>query len=110
MTLLQRHVEGEYEDPFDPEETDPLKTNALESSLWELETVQSHYHPNISKLAKIISEPFRKPQYNMEDFLDHSYESLIDQEMGKNIRNVPAVEFDKFKVFGDGQYMEGWSF
>ncbi|KAG5359745.1 hypothetical protein CJU90_5585 [Yarrowia sp. C11] len=110
MTLLQRHVDGEYEDPFDPEETDPLKTNALESSLWELETVQSHYHPNISKLAKIISEPFRKPQYNMEDFLDHSYESLIDQEMGKNIRNVPAVEFDKFKVFGEGQYMEGWSF
>lgn len=110
MVLLQNEVEDEYTDPFDAEETDPLKTEAINSSLWELETVQSHYHPNISKLGKIISEPFRKPQYVMEDFLDHSYESLIDQEMAKNIRNVPAVEFDRFEVFGDGKYMDGWVF
>jgi U3 small nucleolar RNA-associated protein 19 len=54
-------------------EPDPMRTRALESSLWEIETLQSHYHPNVATLAKIISEQFTKQQYNLEDFLDHSY-------------------------------------
>lgn len=61
------------DDPFDMEEQDPLLTNAIESSVWELETLQSHYHPNVATLAKIISEQFTKRSYNLEDFLDHSY-------------------------------------
>jgi len=65
-------------DPFDMDETDPTLTGALESSLWELETLQSHYHPNVASLARIVSEPFTKTSYNLEDFLDHSYTSVGD--------------------------------
>ena len=61
------------DDPFDMQEEDPMATGALESSLWEIETLQSHYHPNVATLAKIISEQFTKESYNLEDFLDHSY-------------------------------------
>ena len=63
-------------DPFLPNETDPMETKAMESSLWELVQLQSHYHPNVATIAKIISEPFTKQMYNMEDFLDHSYASV----------------------------------
>lgn len=63
-------------DPFLMDEEDPMSTNAIDSSLWEIVTLQSHYHPNVATLAKIISEQFTKHSYNLEDFLDHSYGSV----------------------------------
>lgn len=63
-------------DPFDPEEKDPLKTKALESSLWEIAALQHHYLSSVSTLAKVFGEPFTKAEYNMEDFLDHSYNTV----------------------------------
>ena len=65
--------EGVWGDPFRQEEPDPMETDALESSLWEVHMLQSHHHPNVATIAKIISEQFTKQAYNMEDFLDHSY-------------------------------------
>src|SRR5690606_38106207 len=64
------------DDPFDNDESDPYKTGALESCLWEIETLQSHYHPSVATLARIISEQFTKHRYTVEDFLDHSYASV----------------------------------
>ena len=64
------------EDPFVMDEEDPMESNAIESSLWEIVTLQSHFHPNVATLANIISEQFTKTSYNLEDFLDHSYGSV----------------------------------
>ena len=64
------------EDKFQMEESDPLNTHAMESSLWEIHTLQDHYHPNVATIAKIISQQFTKQAYNLDDFLDHSYESV----------------------------------
>lgn len=105
------------EDPFDVAEKDPLKTNAMASSLWELETLMSHYHPNISTLARIFAEPFRKPNYNMEDFLDWSYASLMESEKTRKYRGHAALEFEEFdRVFdkegekeGENVYATGWT-
>ncbi|KAF2088068.1 nucleolar complex protein-like protein [Saccharata proteae CBS 121410] len=82
------------DDPFNMEESDPMQTDAIESSLWEIQTLQSHYHPNVATLAKIISEQFTKRSYNLEDFLDHSYQGLIDAELGKEMKKTPVVEYD----------------
>ncbi|KAK7700219.1 Maturation and nuclear export of 40S ribosomal subunits interacting protein [Diaporthe eres] len=81
------------DDPFDPEVQDPMETHAIDSCIWEIVQLQSHYHPNVATIAKIVSEQFTKQFYNMEDFLDHSYASLLEAEMGKNIRKAPVVEF-----------------
>ena len=74
--VKQHMQEHGSEDPFLPDETDPMETRALESSLWEIVQLQSHYHPNVATIAKIISEQFTKHTYNIEDFLDHSYASV----------------------------------
>lgn len=84
--MIHREVQEEHakdllenegmDDPFIANEEDPMETNAIESSLWEIVMLQSHYHPNVATLAKIISEQFTKHQYNLEDFLDHSYGSV----------------------------------
>ncbi|KAH6638145.1 CBF/Mak21 family-domain-containing protein [Boeremia exigua] len=86
-------LEG-MDDPFDMDELDPMETNAIESSVWELEALQSHYHPNVATLAKIISEQFTKRSYNLEDFLDHSYTALLDTELDRDLKKDPEVEFE----------------
>ncbi|GLI76077.1 maturation and nuclear export of 40S ribosomal subunits interacting protein [Penicillium ochrochloron] len=90
-------IESEgMEDPYDPNETDPTRTNAIESSIWEIETLQSHYHPNVAAIARIISEQFTKQAYQLEDFLDHTYQGMVQGELGtgeKPLRKVPVVEY-----------------
>ncbi|KAI0387523.1 nucleolar complex protein [Hypomontagnella monticulosa] len=80
-------------DPFIADEEDPMETCAIDSCLWEVVQLQSHYHPNVATIAKIISEQFTKQSYNLEDFLDHSYSSLLDAELSKQVKKAPVVEF-----------------
>lgn len=81
------------EDPYDPDEADPMETGAIDSCIWEVVQLQSHYHPNVATITKIVSEQFTKQFYSLEDFLDHSYSSLLDAEMVKNVKKAPVVEF-----------------
>ncbi|KAL8809364.1 MAG: hypothetical protein Q9200_003485 [Gallowayella weberi] len=106
-------------DPFNMAEPDPMKTKAIDSSLWELETLQSHYHPNVATMAKIISEQFTKQAYNLEDFLDHSYKSLLSAELSKDIKKPPVIEHEIPKKImlenpdpaqEDSQLVKQWSF
>lgn len=80
-------------DPFDAREQDPLETHAVDSCLWEVVQLQAHYHPNVATIAKIVSEQFTKQAYNVEDFFDHSYQSMLEAEFGKVVRKAPVVEF-----------------
>ncbi|KJR81652.1 U3 small nucleolar RNA-associated protein 19 [Sporothrix schenckii 1099-18] len=80
-------------DPFRPLERDPMETRAIDSCLWEVVQLQSHYHPNVATIAKILAEPFTKQAYNVEDFFDHSYQSMLEAEFGKAVRKTPVVEF-----------------
>ncbi|AAS52092.2 ADR171Cp [Eremothecium gossypii ATCC 10895] len=95
----------DYVDPFDSTEQNPEATRAIDSSLWELETLMSHYHPNVSTLAKIFSQPFQKLSYNMEDFLDWSYDSLLAAESTRKMKVLPSLEFDRFDTLFGG-YIE----
>ncbi|PGH26800.1 hypothetical protein AJ80_01566 [Polytolypa hystricis UAMH7299] len=93
---LTLETHGIMHDPFNATEPDPSHTHALDSSLWEIVSLQSHYHPNVAAIAKIISEQFTKQAYNLEDFLDHSYQGMLEMELGKEERpfkNAPVVEF-----------------
>lgn len=86
-------------DPYDASEPDPSNTGAIDSCVWELVTLQSHYHPNVASLARIVSEQFTKANYNLDDFLDHSYHSLVEAELGsggqvKDVKKTPVVEYE----------------
>ncbi|KAL8712447.1 MAG: hypothetical protein Q9220_003295 [cf. Caloplaca sp. 1 TL-2023] len=107
------------DDPFDMEESDPMETNAVESSLWEIHTLQSHYHANVAAISRIISEQFTKQAYNLEDFLDHSYLSMLDAELSKEIKKEPVIEYEiPKKIFlkhpdsaqKDGLLVQLWGF
>lgn len=92
--ILRTIEEQGMDDPFDMSESDPMETCAIDSSLWELETLASHYHPNVATLARIIQEQFTKRNYELEDFLDHTYDALIEGELDRELKKAPVVEFE----------------
>lgn len=111
MVLLQNVVDGEYSDPYISTEEDPLKTNAMGLSLWEMETLMSHYHPNVATLAKMFGEPFRKPSYNMEDFLEWSYRALMESETTRKYKGMASLEYEEYDLLmgdGDRVFVSGW--
>ncbi|KAF5310935.1 hypothetical protein D9619_008257 [Psilocybe cf. subviscida] len=93
MVMIHRAdaVDDDSADPFLNNEPNPNQTHALESSLWELLSHTSHYHAPVSTMCKIFSEAFTKPQYAMEDFLDHTYNTLIETEVTRKIKREPAL-------------------
>lgn len=96
-----------YTDPFNNSESNPELTNAISSSLWEVDILMNHYHPNVATLAKIFKQPFQKMSYNIEDFLDWSYESLLEAEASRKLKVLPALEFESFSsIFSTGEDSE----
>ncbi|KAF8930859.1 CBF/Mak21 family-domain-containing protein [Dissophora ornata] len=90
MQLIHGKADSEKNDQYNHQEEDPMKSRALQSSLWELQTLQNHFAPNVSTLAKIFNEQFTKPSYNLEDFLDHTYATMFQNEITKK-RKVEAA-------------------
>ncbi|OMJ09661.1 hypothetical protein AYI69_g10564 [Smittium culicis] len=78
-------------DAYNPTEPDPAKCNAINSSLWELLAIQNHYYANVSTVANIFNDPFTKPEFILEDFLDHSYSTMFVSETGRKLKNAPAL-------------------
>ncbi|KAL4067720.1 CBF/Mak21 family-domain-containing protein [Scleroderma citrinum] len=94
MTMIHRSSDDKesFNDPFLPDETNPHGTNAIDSSLWELYSHKNHYDVAVSTLARIFEEAFTKPNYSMEDFLDHTYNTLLEAEFKRKIKKDPALE------------------
>jgi len=102
-------------------------TTALESSLWELDALEKHYHPAVSALAKTCgTEDNKTPPYNLDEFLLHTYKSLFEEERrwgggggGGGIENNTskkkrksrsvALAFHEPKtLFQEGDAFSGW--
>ncbi|KAG8985991.1 hypothetical protein FRB90_004314, partial [Tulasnella sp. 427] len=93
VMIHQDHIDN-YVDPFNQDEPSPLLTNAIASSLWELASFHNHYSETISTLAKLFSNPFTKPPFLMEDFLDHTYTTLFETEAKRTFKKDPAMTFE----------------
>lgn len=57
-------------DPYVMDETEPTKSFALESSLWEIEALLSHALPNIVNAAKFVTRPLPKIEYDLTQVLE----------------------------------------
>lgn len=134
LGLLHREFGGDrfdqgpagVDDPFDDMEPDPLKTGAIDSSLWELAAMgasvsaaqetsmasatrggDTHYLASVASLSKILAEPFTKERYDLEDFLDLTYSTLFETETAKTLKKregrrvvEPALQFELPKEDG----------
>ncbi|XP_058823843.1 nucleolar complex protein 4 homolog A [Topomyia yanbarensis] len=71
------------QDPFIMDESDPVKSNALESSLWEVAALQSHVLPSVATAAKFISNPFPSVEWDMASVLEINENDIFDKEIAK---------------------------
>ncbi|KAI9140459.1 CBF/Mak21 family-domain-containing protein [Paraphysoderma sedebokerense] len=97
MVLIHRTSETDNDsttDPYDPDTSDPYATNALSSSLWELQTLKSHYYPNISTLIGIFEERLTKMEFKMEEWTGFGYSKLVETSCATTIKKPPALNFD----------------
>ncbi|KAJ3145025.1 Nucleolar complex protein 4 [Irineochytrium annulatum] len=78
--VLIHRVEGGVtgeNDPYDFSEKDPAKCRAMESSLWELQSLAEHFLSPISHLCGAFSEPLTK-MFDLEDYLDQDTFAYAD--------------------------------
>nr|XP_045367691.1 nucleolar complex protein 4 homolog [Camelus bactrianus] len=79
-------------DPYDPGEEDPAQSRALESSLWELQALQRHYHPEVSKAASVINQALSVPEVSIAPLLELTAFEIFEQDLKKGPESVP-LEF-----------------
>lgn len=57
-------------DPYIMEESDPYKSNAMESSLWEILTLQNHLIPSVAETAKFILNPKTNITWDLGKYIE----------------------------------------
>ncbi|XP_071672050.1 nucleolar complex protein 4 homolog isoform X2 [Patagioenas fasciata] len=88
------------EDPYVMEEEEPSESRALESCLWEIQTLQNHYHPEVAKAAAVLSRALSELEDDISGLLELSAYELFDKEVKKKAADVP-LEFEQIRgLFG----------
>lgn len=76
------------DDPYDPDEADPMKCQAIESSLWELKSLMQHYHHSVAVEAKKLEQPLPKLESDLAAQLDNNVDDLMAVELKKKWKEV----------------------
>uniref|UniRef100_A0A2K5EQ80 Nucleolar complex associated 4 homolog n=1 Tax=Aotus nancymaae TaxID=37293 RepID=A0A2K5EQ80_AOTNA len=80
-------------DPYDPGEEDPAQSRALESSLWELQALQRHYHPEVSKAASVINQALSVPEVSIAPLLELTAYEIFERDLKKKGPEPVPLEF-----------------
>ncbi|KAK2498300.1 hypothetical protein MC885_012105 [Smutsia gigantea] len=80
-------------DPYDPGEEDPAMSRALESSLWELQTLQQHYHPEVSRAAGVISQMLSTSEVSLAPLLGLTAFEVFERDLKKKGPESVPLEF-----------------
>nr|CAG4634749.1 EOG090X04ZD [Alona affinis] len=83
-------------DPYVMEEPNLNACKAIESSLWEIKTLQSHALPEIAYTAKFIDRELPKMEWDLSQNLELTVEDLLEKEMKrKNSEEDMPLNFEK---------------
>lgn len=79
-------------DPFDDTQTDPEKSHANDSSLWELDVLSSHLSPAVTRLVALFSNDVRGKQSplpgSLEDYAALSFSDVFQAELKRKAKAV----------------------
>ncbi|KAL6217918.1 hypothetical protein ACLB2K_011135 [Fragaria x ananassa] len=80
-------------DPFDNEQSDPKKSNAMRSSLWEIDTLRHHYCPHVARFVVSLENDLtvrsKTTEISVEDFSSGSYATIFGEEMRRRVKQAP---------------------
>ncbi|XP_030006971.1 nucleolar complex protein 4 homolog isoform X2 [Sphaeramia orbicularis] len=88
-------ADGEpLEDPYVMDEEDPSQCRALESSLWEIKTLQKHYHPDVAKAAMLINTPLSEQEDDIDEMLEITNFELMERDLKPPQTKSIPLEFE----------------
>lgn len=88
--FTKEHLDG-VKETFDFLELDTNLTGAIGSYAWEILEFEKHWHPIVSGFSKVFSEAFVNQEYDIEDFLDVTYNGLIEDESRRKVGDGSAM-------------------
>ncbi|KAK4558526.1 hypothetical protein RGQ29_008028 [Quercus rubra] len=78
-------------DHFDNEESNPIKSKAMKSSLWEIDTLRHHYCPPVSRFVLSLENDLtvraKTTEMTVQDFSSGSYATIFGDE-GVLVRRI----------------------
>ncbi|XP_010266227.1 PREDICTED: nucleolar complex protein 4 homolog isoform X2 [Nelumbo nucifera] len=102
-------------DPFNIEENDPAKSNAMKSSLWEIDTLRHHYCPAVSRFVLSLETDLtvraKTTEVAVKDFSSGSYATIFRSEIGRRVKQVPLAFYKATptSLFSESEFA-GWTF
>lgn len=102
-------------DLFNNEETDLLKTSAMRSSLWEIDTLRHHYCPPVSRFVLSLENDLtvrsKTTEVAVKDFSSGSYATIFREEIRRRVKQVPLAFYKAIptSLFSESDFA-GWSF
>jgi len=102
-------------DHFNKEETNPVKTNAMRSSLWEIDTLRHHYCPPVSRFVLSLENDLtvrrKTTELAVTDFSSGSYATIFREEIRRRVKQVPLAFYKATptSLFSDSDF-PGWIF
>ncbi|XP_020260143.1 nucleolar complex protein 4 homolog isoform X2 [Asparagus officinalis] len=102
-------------DPFKSEESDPSKSDAMRSSLWEIDTLRHHYCPAVSRFVASLESDLtvraKTSEVTVADYCSGSYGTLFKQEVERRVKQVPLAFYKATpNTLFWGSEFPGWSF
>ncbi|KAK7866877.1 hypothetical protein R5R35_006041 [Gryllus longicercus] len=111
--LINHPTGGEVNgDPYIMDERDPLNSCAMESSLWEIQSLQNHILPSIATAARFINSPLPSVEWDLTKILEQTPDDIFVRELKKKAKEI-ALTFDKptsMEVPGGERLTHYWNF
>ncbi|XP_061349358.1 protein NUCLEOLAR COMPLEX ASSOCIATED 4 [Gastrolobium bilobum] len=102
-------------DHFNNGETNPKKSGAMRSSLWEIDTILHHYCPPVSRFALSLENDLtvraKTSEVNVGDFSAGSYATILGAEISRRVKRVPPAFYKATPttLFSETDFA-GWTF
>ncbi|XP_034488653.1 nucleolar complex protein 4 homolog B isoform X2 [Drosophila innubila] len=88
----------EIEDPYDESVLDPVKSGALNSSLWEMILLQKHAVPEVANAARFVSKSLPVMEFDLGPLLEMKECDIFDDEVKKAAKQF-MLNFERPKNF-----------
>ncbi|EDX16198.1 GD11637 [Drosophila simulans] len=88
------HAADELSDPYNPTETDPVKSEAMNSSLWEITLLQKHVVPEVANAARFINSSLPVMEFDLAPLLDRKECNIFDDELQSKAKQF-ALNYER---------------
>ncbi|XP_002163603.2 nucleolar complex protein 4 homolog B [Hydra vulgaris] len=97
ILIHRKNMNSLMVDPYIYEEVDPQKCNAIDSCLWELNTLKSHYSSEVLKQVALFKKDLPSDEADVSDYFDFTYEDMFNSKLSLNLNkdSIPPLNFHK---------------